>query len=136
MAPQLKSDLATAGLLEGPSGGIIPQFLDTRDAARLLNVSVSFLNKARLTGGGPSYAKFGFQCATRLQRFWLGPNRGPVNRPRTRPRDAWHPQKRRGPQPFGRLASLAVVIGWATRSPPVLKKAKPKINPTPIAASS
>ena len=27
---------------------------------KILNVSASFLNKLRLTGGGPSYAKFGF----------------------------------------------------------------------------
>jgi hypothetical protein len=57
MAPQLKSDLAQAGLLEG-SGGF-PHFIDTRGAAQFLGVSASFLNKARLSGGGPAYAKFG-----------------------------------------------------------------------------
>jgi hypothetical protein len=57
MAPQLKSDLACAGLLESPGGS--PHFIDTRAAGRFLGVSASFLNKARLTGGGPAYAKFG-----------------------------------------------------------------------------
>jgi hypothetical protein len=57
MAPQLRSDLAQAGLLEGVGG--FPHFIDTRGAAQFLGVSASFLNKARLTGGGPAYAKFG-----------------------------------------------------------------------------
>ena len=57
MASQLKSDLARAGLLEGPGG--LPHFIDTRGAAQFLGVSASFLNKARLSGDGPAYAKFG-----------------------------------------------------------------------------
>jgi hypothetical protein len=57
MAQQLKQDLADGGLLEGPRG--FPLFVDTRAAARLLGVSESFLNKARLAGGGPEFAKFG-----------------------------------------------------------------------------
>jgi hypothetical protein len=38
----------------------IPQFVDVRDAAKILNVSASYLNKLRMTGGGPPFAKFGF----------------------------------------------------------------------------
>jgi hypothetical protein len=59
MSQTLATDLARAGLLERPGAGI-PQYVDTKNAARILNVSASFLNKARLTGTGPSYAKFGF----------------------------------------------------------------------------
>jgi hypothetical protein len=51
MAPQLKRDLA-----QRYGGG---EFCDVNGAAAILNVSPSFLNKARLTGGGPVYAKFG-----------------------------------------------------------------------------
>jgi hypothetical protein len=32
--------------------------LSVQDAAQLCNVSVSFLNKSRITGGGPRYVKF------------------------------------------------------------------------------
>jgi Helix-turn-helix domain len=38
----------------------IPQFVDVKDAAKILNVSASYLNKLRMTGDGPPYAKFGF----------------------------------------------------------------------------
>jgi hypothetical protein len=49
MAPQLKADLAR-------SAG---EFVDVDAASRILDVSTSYLNKSRLTGGGPPYAKFG-----------------------------------------------------------------------------
>jgi hypothetical protein len=51
MAPQLKADLA----LRVGAG----EFVDVSGAAGILDVSVSFLNKKRLTAGGPPYAKFG-----------------------------------------------------------------------------
>jgi Helix-turn-helix domain len=38
----------------------IPQFVDVKDAAKILNVSASYLNKLRMTGDGPPFAKFGF----------------------------------------------------------------------------
>jgi hypothetical protein len=34
------------------------QFIDVAEAAKRLGVSPSFLNKARLTGDGPPFAKF------------------------------------------------------------------------------
>jgi hypothetical protein len=36
-----------------------PIFVDTPAAAKILNVSASFLNKLRVTGGGPQFQKFG-----------------------------------------------------------------------------
>jgi hypothetical protein len=51
MAPQLADDLARGGLLTG--------YVDTSDAAKILHVSASFLNKARSSGTGPEYVKFG-----------------------------------------------------------------------------
>jgi hypothetical protein len=44
MSPHLKADLARAGLLEGQ--GVVPVFINTADAAKLLNISASFLNSA------------------------------------------------------------------------------------------
>jgi hypothetical protein len=38
----------------------VPQFVDAKGAAKILNISASFLNKARMTGDGPPYVKFGF----------------------------------------------------------------------------
>jgi hypothetical protein len=38
----------------------IPQFVDVKGAAEILKVSASYLNKLRMTGDGPPYAKFGF----------------------------------------------------------------------------
>lgn len=35
------------------------EYGNTRQAAAFLNVSVSFLNKARVYGNGPPYVKFG-----------------------------------------------------------------------------
>lgn len=35
-----------------------PEFLDVDETAGRLGVSASFLNKARMTGGGPPYVKF------------------------------------------------------------------------------
>jgi hypothetical protein len=37
------------------------QQLSVREAARILGVSTSWLNKARVYGGGPRYAKIGFR---------------------------------------------------------------------------
>jgi helix-turn-helix protein len=53
MAQQLRTNLARAGLLERG------EFVDVGDAARILHVSESFLNKARLDGTGPPFCKFG-----------------------------------------------------------------------------
>jgi predicted DNA-binding transcriptional regulator AlpA len=36
-----------------------PEFIDATEVAKRLGVSASFLNKARLTGSGPPYVKFG-----------------------------------------------------------------------------
>jgi hypothetical protein len=38
----------------------VPEFVDAKGAAKILNISASFLNKARMTGDGPPYVKFGF----------------------------------------------------------------------------
>lgn len=57
MSPHLKAGLARAGLLEGQ--GAAPLFLSTAAAAELLNVSASFLAKARVDGSGPPYTKIG-----------------------------------------------------------------------------
>jgi hypothetical protein len=51
MGPQLKADLARRY-----GGG---EFVDVNGAAAILHVSASFLNKKRLSGGGPAYMKFG-----------------------------------------------------------------------------
>jgi len=51
MAPQLKADLAARY-----GGG---EFVGVNEAAGILRVSASFLNKKRLTGDGPPFAKFG-----------------------------------------------------------------------------
>jgi len=40
--------------------GDAPQYGDVNDAAKLLDVSASFLNKLRCSGDGPPYVKFGF----------------------------------------------------------------------------
>jgi hypothetical protein len=37
---------------------IVPEWADVPTTAALLNLSPSFLNKARLTGEGPPYSKF------------------------------------------------------------------------------
>lgn len=42
------------------SQGAAPLFVNTAAAAKLLNVSASYLNKARVSGDGPPYAKIGF----------------------------------------------------------------------------
>jgi len=54
MAPQLARDLASNGLN-------LPecQYANVKGLAKILNVSESFLNKARLSGEGPPYSKFG-----------------------------------------------------------------------------
>jgi hypothetical protein len=55
MALILKQDLATRGL--PPDNAI--EYGDVKVAARILDVSESYLNKARTDGSGPAYAKFG-----------------------------------------------------------------------------
>jgi hypothetical protein len=42
---------------EGPAGAQ-RQFGDVKVAAEILDVSESYLNKLRMTGGGPPYVKF------------------------------------------------------------------------------
>jgi hypothetical protein len=45
--------------LERRHGDTHPQFVDVLRAAEILDVSASFLNKARISGDGPRFAKFG-----------------------------------------------------------------------------
>ena len=42
-----------------PSAVPASEFLSTQQAAAYLNLSASYLNKARLTGDGPRFRKFG-----------------------------------------------------------------------------
>jgi hypothetical protein len=42
------------------------EYLDSVETAKRLGVSTSFLNKARVTGDGPPYAKFG----SRVRYHW------------------------------------------------------------------
>jgi hypothetical protein len=51
------TDQADAGPSEGPSGAQ-RQFGDVKVAAKILDVSESYLNKKRMEGGGPEYVKF------------------------------------------------------------------------------
>ena len=53
MAPQLAADLARTSP-DNPG-----EYGDVNVTAKILDVSPSFLNKARLSGSGPPYAKFG-----------------------------------------------------------------------------
>jgi hypothetical protein len=53
VAQQLRANLERAGLLDHT------EFVDVGDAAKILGVSESFLNKARLDGTGPPFCKFG-----------------------------------------------------------------------------
>ncbi len=39
--------------------GGLTKYVDVKGAAEILQVSQSFLNKARMTGAGPKYQKFG-----------------------------------------------------------------------------
>jgi hypothetical protein len=55
MTSQLPAGLAQHG--DGP--GHQTQFGDVSVAAKVLDVSPSFLNKLRMTGDGPPYVKFG-----------------------------------------------------------------------------
>ena len=54
MAPQLAKDLDRRQA--GPHSN---EYVDVHQAAKILGVSASFLNKARIAGGGPPFAKFG-----------------------------------------------------------------------------
>lgn len=42
-----------------PGGGVPSSLLTVNEAAEILAVSVSYLNKLRWGGGGPAYCKFG-----------------------------------------------------------------------------
>jgi hypothetical protein len=82
MAPQLKDDLARRGLppvverrerVVGPESTTAPidadatEYGDVKAAAKVLGVSTSFLNKARMSGRGPIFYKFG----ERMVRYHL-----------------------------------------------------------------
>ena len=41
------------------NAGAPAEYVDTAAAARILGVSVSFLNKSRVVGGGPTFRKLG-----------------------------------------------------------------------------
>jgi hypothetical protein len=56
MAIHLHDDLAQRGLATDDGGC---EFGDVSAAAKVLGVSPSFLNKARMTGNGPPYLKLG-----------------------------------------------------------------------------
>jgi predicted DNA-binding transcriptional regulator AlpA len=45
------------------SSSAIPKLLNVNEAAERLGLSVSYLNKARLTGSGPSFIKLGARVA-------------------------------------------------------------------------
>jgi hypothetical protein len=82
VAPQLKDDLARRGLppaverrerILGPESAAAPihaggsEYGDVKAAANVLGVSTSFLNKARMSGLGPPFYKFG----ERMVRYHL-----------------------------------------------------------------
>jgi hypothetical protein len=58
MDPRLRDDLAKRGRPPDNDHESI-DFGDVRTAARILKLSTSYLNKARVTGSGPPYVKFG-----------------------------------------------------------------------------
>lgn len=45
------------------SNGNTPKLLNVNEAAERLGVSVSYLNKLRLSGGGPAFVKIGARVA-------------------------------------------------------------------------
>lgn len=45
------------------SGNDTPKLLNVNEAAERLGVSVSYLNKLRLSGGGPAFVKIGARVA-------------------------------------------------------------------------
>ena len=65
MVQQLHADLARGGLLESA------EFVDVGDAAKILGVSESFLNKARLDGTGPNFCKFGKAVRYRVSAIMI-----------------------------------------------------------------
>ena len=65
MAQQLRADLARGGLLERV------EFVDVGDAAKILGVSESYLNKARLDGTGPPFCKFGKAVRYRVSAIMI-----------------------------------------------------------------
>jgi hypothetical protein len=60
MAPTLRNDLAMRGRPPDNDHASDPgDYGDVGAAARVLKLSRSYLNKARVTGSGPPYVKFG-----------------------------------------------------------------------------
>jgi len=60
MASNLRNDLTMRGARpDSDRASGKSEYGDVDAAARLLNLSKSFLNKARVSGSGPPYAKFG-----------------------------------------------------------------------------
>jgi hypothetical protein len=58
-----RPNLTTSGDIghnRGPPLDNVPRYVDVKGAAEILHVSASFLNKLRMTGDGPPFAKFGF----------------------------------------------------------------------------
>jgi len=58
-----RPNLTTSGAISHNRGPLLddaPRYVDVKGAAEILHVSASFLNKLRLTGDGPRFAKFGF----------------------------------------------------------------------------
>ena len=70
MAPKLKQDLAARGL--PPDNAADGEYVGVDAAACILGVSKSFLNKARVTGSGPPFVKFGAAVRYRVEtvRGW------------------------------------------------------------------
>lgn len=61
-------------------GGVISQAqrkLDTKGAAEYIGLSASFLNKKRITGGGPKYIKLGNRVIYDVKDLeaWISANR-------------------------------------------------------------
>ncbi len=59
------------------SNAVNDQALDTRGAAKVLGISASTLNKARMTGDSPPYYKIGGRVVYRLPEIkaWLDTKR-------------------------------------------------------------
>jgi len=71
-----------------------PRYVGVKGAAEILHVSASFLNKLRLTGNGPVFAKFGFHVRYSVPALlaWA------ESRSRTSTSDAKPPNERPPPQ--------------------------------------
>ena len=70
MAPKLKVDLARRGL--PPDNAPDGEYVCVDAAACILGLSKSYLNKARVTGSGPPFVKFGAAVRYRVEtlREW------------------------------------------------------------------